>query len=135
MPLIRYDTGDLVIPSDASCSCGRVFSVVKAIRGRLSHMLTTSSGRTVGLTALARLFKNVLLRLKALPIQDCQFVYDEAGDIRLEVIPAVPTVHELKRDIQGIMREDFPEDMNVAVILKTEFSRTSSGKTVSLARS
>jgi len=135
MPLIRYDTGDLVVPSEAGCSCGRAFPVVEAIQGRLSHTFTTSTGRTVGLTALARLFKNVLMRLKELPIEDCQFVYNDNGGIQLQYIPDSSAPGDINEDIHAILRQEFPEDMQVGIVSKTEFGRTPSGKAISLARS
>ena len=33
MPLVRYDTGDVLIKSEASCSCGRAFPVIQSIDG------------------------------------------------------------------------------------------------------
>ena len=34
MPFIRYDTGDLCVPTDGYCPCGRTFSLVSRFEGR-----------------------------------------------------------------------------------------------------
>jgi len=44
MPLIRYETGDLVIPEKVSCSCGRNFPLVKNILGRPGQLLVHHDG-------------------------------------------------------------------------------------------
>jgi phenylacetate-CoA ligase len=51
MPLVRYRTGDLVIPGDegkkSACPCGRVFPTVTAVLGRQETVLTLPDGRIV----------------------------------------------------------------------------------------
>jgi len=48
MPLLRYRTGDRVIPgSGAPCACGRVFPTVKAVIGRQEKIVTLPDGRIV----------------------------------------------------------------------------------------
>lgn len=48
MPLIRYDTGDLVeLPSDMACECGLPFPVVKKIVGRSSDVIQLRDGRVL----------------------------------------------------------------------------------------
>jgi phenylacetate-CoA ligase len=44
MPLIRYDTGDLVIPSTEKCTCGRNFRLIQKIIGRSDQLLIHSDG-------------------------------------------------------------------------------------------
>lgn len=58
MPLIRYRTGDQVVPDGgASCSCGRGLPTVKSVVGRIDDMVITPEGTTVGPTALGLAFK------------------------------------------------------------------------------
>ena len=45
MPLIRYDVGDICIPTDELCSCGRGLPLIKHIEGRTDDFVTTPSGR------------------------------------------------------------------------------------------
>lgn len=55
MPLVRYRTGDTVIPGDTPCACGRVFPTVKAIVGRREKTVTLPDGRVVA--RLDRIFQ------------------------------------------------------------------------------
>lgn len=45
MPLIRYDIGDIGVPHDEQCSCGRGLPLMKLIEGRCDDFITLPSGR------------------------------------------------------------------------------------------
>jgi phenylacetate-CoA ligase len=47
MPLIRYEIGDLGVPSDEICSCGRSWPLIKRIEGRKFDFVTLESGRKI----------------------------------------------------------------------------------------
>jgi phenylacetate-CoA ligase len=55
MPLLRYRTGDTVIPGDGPCLCGRVFPTIKTVLGRQEKVITLSDGRMIG--RLDRIFQ------------------------------------------------------------------------------
>jgi phenylacetate-CoA ligase len=58
MPLVRYRTGDTVIPDTdgaAPCPCGRVFPTIRAVVGRQEKILTLPDGRIVA--RLDRIFQ------------------------------------------------------------------------------
>jgi phenylacetate-CoA ligase len=44
-PLIRYKIGDIAIPSDETCPCGRELSLLKSIEGRGKDFIVLKSGR------------------------------------------------------------------------------------------
>jgi phenylacetate-CoA ligase len=44
MPLIRYETGDLVVHDGSSCSCQRTLPLVQSVRGRQDEMLFHAKG-------------------------------------------------------------------------------------------
>jgi len=47
MPLIRYDIGDIGIPSDEKCACGVTLPVMKVIEGRKEDFIRTIQGKLV----------------------------------------------------------------------------------------
>jgi phenylacetate-CoA ligase len=55
MPLLRYRTGDTVIPGDGPCPCGRVFPTIKTVLGRQEKVITLPDGRMIG--RLDRIFQ------------------------------------------------------------------------------
>lgn len=55
MPLLRYRTGDTVVPGEGPCPCGRVFPTIKAVLGRQEKVITLPDGRLIG--RLDRIFQ------------------------------------------------------------------------------
>ncbi len=47
MPLIRYGLGDIGIPTDEKCSCGRNWPLIKSIEGRSDDYLILPSGKVI----------------------------------------------------------------------------------------
>lgn len=61
MPLVRYRTGDRVIPGGDPCPCGRVFPTVQAVLGRQERIVGLPDGRMVA--RLDRVFQGFDRRL------------------------------------------------------------------------
>lgn len=55
MPLLRYRTGDTVVPGEGPCPCGRVFPTIKTVLGRQEKVITLPDGRMIG--RLDRIFQ------------------------------------------------------------------------------
>jgi phenylacetate-CoA ligase len=81
MPLVRYRTGDTVIPGDGPCSCGRVFPTVKAVLGRQEKIVTLPDGRIIA--RLDRIFQGHDRHLV-----EGQVVYRGGGRFTLRVVAA-----------------------------------------------
>jgi phenylacetate-CoA ligase len=79
MPLLRYDTDDVGIPSSRKCSCGRQFKVVEKIIGRIDDLVITPDGRQVG--RLDPVFKGLGV------IRQAQIVQETLGRIRVRIVP------------------------------------------------
>jgi phenylacetate-coenzyme A ligase PaaK-like adenylate-forming protein len=79
MPLLRYDTGDLVIPSARVCICGRKFKVVDQIIGRMDDLVITPDGRRVG--RLDPVFKGLET------IRRAQIIQETLERIRVRIVP------------------------------------------------
>ncbi len=45
MPLIRYSIGDVAIPSDEKCNCGRGLKLMESVEGRKDSFIQTPSGK------------------------------------------------------------------------------------------
>jgi len=46
-PLLRYDTGDLAIPSDNRCQCGRTLPLIEKLMGRIDDYVTDAKGKEI----------------------------------------------------------------------------------------
>jgi phenylacetate-CoA ligase len=107
MPLLRYDTGDLAIPSDRKCKCGRHFKVVERIVGRLDDLVITPDGRRVG--RLDPVFKGLTT------VRQAQIIQESSTEIRVRVVPGEGFLpehldsirHELKKRLGGSIEYTF----------------------------
>jgi phenylacetate-CoA ligase len=122
MPLIRYDTGDIVVKADECCACGRAYPTVKSIYGRTGQMLRTPSGRHFGPTLLARIAK------AAHNILESQIIQDEIDHIILNYVPKDNFSAADMEEFQRHMVRHFPSDLKIEFKQVDRVERTKSGK-------
>jgi len=94
MPLIRYEIGDLVVPGDGSCPCGRSLPVLQRVAGRVADCIVSPEGYLVSGIAITD-------HLAAIPgIRQAQIVQEELSRLRVNVVPgpgfSQGTVNELR---------------------------------------
>lgn len=58
-PLIRYSVGDMVVPSDRRCSCGRSLPLIESIGGRAHAKIRTPSGGVIHGLFFSHLFDTI----------------------------------------------------------------------------
>lgn len=58
MPFIRYQTGDLGVPSDRHCECGRGLPLLESVDGRIQDALQTADGKIITGLFFAHLLKD-----------------------------------------------------------------------------
>ncbi|HEV8600336.1 MAG TPA: hypothetical protein VGQ69_13320 [Gemmatimonadales bacterium] len=120
MPLIRFATGDLAVPGEGPCACGRAFSVLQSIEGRRDDVLVTPEGRLVG--RLDPIFKKVE------SIYETRVVQDAPDHVRVEVVPVgvLPA-----RDADGLRKEleiRLGPAMRIDIVPVESIPRTQRGK-------
>jgi len=100
MPLIRYDTGDLGIPSDEKCSCGRNLSLIKEISGRTTDFLKLKSGKNIPF-----LFFNYTFEQFGPFIKGFQIIQKDWDNIVVNVVPtdrySSSSEEDLKKKLSG----------------------------------
>lgn len=77
MPLLRYDTGDIMTISGRQCTCGRKSPVVDSIDGRIESYIVTPSGRRLG--RLMTVFKDMTA------IREAQICQDQVDTITVKI--------------------------------------------------
>jgi len=64
MPFIRYAVGDVGVPSDEKCPCGRTFPLMKVVEGRKDSLLLLPDGRLLSpmvfRIAVSRFFEKIM---------------------------------------------------------------------------
>lgn len=133
MPLIRFDTGDLVRPGIQKCRCNRAFPTIERIVGREGDVLVTPSGRILGATALEAVMENVLFGMRHLRVLESQMIQESAGIMVLEYVPSSGFSSRDAERIRLLTAEHLPCDFNVKIRAVKCISRTASGRALSFA--
>jgi phenylacetate-CoA ligase len=133
MPLIRYDTGDLVVPRDTPCSCGRQYPCVDRIIGRENSVITTPSGRVFGPTIVECIMEFILHDLKSLPIVEAQMVLEQNFRLVLEYVSLRDLEPSEEKAIGELVAYHIPSDFSFQCERVCQIRKTVSGKALSLA--
>jgi len=81
MPFIRYKIGDIGVPSDEKCTCGRGFPLMERVLGRSLDMVVTSSGKYI--SGLA--FNTILLQFQ--DIKQYQLTQEDISQFTVQIVP------------------------------------------------
>lgn len=120
MPLIRYRVGDMAVPSDKPCSCGRAFPVVDKIVGRVDDILVTPDGGWVG--RLDPVFKGLH------GVREAQIIQEWITEVRVLVVPESDFSFEVKSLLVQNLKGRLGQRVRVRVEIVDAIPRTSSGK-------
>jgi phenylacetate-CoA ligase len=122
MPLIRYDTGDIVSLSRRPCPCGRQFTTVESIAGREGDVVRTASGREYGpaiLTYLVRGTRHIL---------ESRIVQDAPGHIAIEYVPTKEFTDTDLANFHKSIRSHLPRELSYTLQRVAGIERAPSGK-------
>jgi phenylacetate-CoA ligase len=120
MPLIRYRTGDLAVPGEGPCPCGRAFPVIQRIVGRLDDVVITPDGRRIG--RLDPVFKAVTA------LHAARIVQDRVDHVRVEVVVAGLLAERERVDLVHQLTLRLGPRMGIEVVVVPDIPRTGSGK-------
>ncbi len=122
MPLIRYQMGDLAVPSGKPCDCGRHFRTVEAIEGRMDDVIVTPSGRRVGRMGPA-------LHALGHAIRECQFVQEAPDRVVIRLVPTA--AYHRPKDPEALIaaaQARLGTDVSIAVEEVKSIEKTPGGK-------
>ena len=123
MPLIRYRIGDMGVPSDHICPCGRGLQLMERVTGRQADFLKRPDGSLVAGVSL------VERTLTAIPgIEQMQMVQDELRRVCVKVVKDNnfngASEHKLRSELQAVFGNEVTIEIRYVVVL----DQTRSGK-------
>lgn len=122
MPLVRYDTGDIVLRSEEKCLCGRSFPIIESIEGRLADSIKTPSGKELGPAILTHLLygtNNIL---------ESQLIQEQIGTLYIDYVPTKKFSEKDLDKFQALATEYIPDELSVVFREVNQIKRTKSGK-------
>jgi phenylacetate-CoA ligase len=121
MPFIRYRIGDVGIPTDEKCPCGRGLPLMKIIEGRTDDFMKLSSGNIIAPTIW-------IIILMHYDIENYKVIQEKKNEIRLLIVPGRNFTKESINNIRKEIIEVLKEEITLQIELVEEIPREKSGK-------
>ncbi|HEV3384279.1 MAG TPA: phenylacetate--CoA ligase family protein, partial [Gemmata sp.] len=102
MPLIRYRIGDVVVPSNRVCGCGRGLPLIERVEGREADYVLTPSGRLISGISLTENFALLIPGTAQI-----QIVQESLAELRIRMVPDEEFGAESYRKIADLVLETF----------------------------
>ena len=122
-PLIRYDIGDEIELSDATCSCGNNNPLVNEILGRSNDYLLSPEFGKINLGNISNTLKNVSGIIKMQVIQE----EINSIDIKICIDPNQYSINDEKIFLQN-WRERMGNQQNISISIVDNINNEKSGK-------
>ena len=119
-PLLRYEIGDLVVPEDSPCACGRPGRTVRNIDGRQEDYLTLPSGVRIG--RLDHIFKDMV------NVREAQFVQADRNVVTLRIARSAGYTDRDEQVLLDEIRQRIGTGLRVAVEYVDAIPRGPNGK-------
>jgi phenylacetate-coenzyme A ligase PaaK-like adenylate-forming protein len=123
MPLIRYQVGDVVIPSERTCPCGRGLPLIESVVGREADYVLTPTGALISGISLTDHFATEIRGASQV-----QIVQEKLTFLRLRMVPGEGFGPDSHQQIETLVRNTFGPQMRYEVELVDAIPQESSGK-------
>jgi phenylacetate-CoA ligase len=109
-PFIRYAVGDMAVPSQRACDCGRTYPLLERIAGRVADYLRTPEGEWVSGISLTENFATLIKGIKQI-----QIVQDREDHLILRVVFTESAGAGTEGEIGDHLRQRFGDRMKYTV--------------------
>ena len=86
MPLIRYRIGDVGVPSEETCSCGRGLPMMSSIEGRVSDFMAFYDKESGRVRPVGPIYPVVISAAMHLPIENCQVIQNALNRLVVAIV-------------------------------------------------
>lgn len=121
MPFIRYRTGDVAVPTERRCECGRGLPLLERVEGRSYDVVVTADGRSIG-----GFFWSWLSRLVP-GIRRFQVEQRDRGGVVFRIVPGPEWRDEHRNLLRKKIREEIGPEFRVDFRLVDEIPLTPAG--------
>jgi phenylacetate-CoA ligase len=122
MPLIRYEVGDVGVPSDETCHCGRGLPLMKVVEGRTDSFMQVPDGRIFS----PIIWTAVMRRIPG--VWQFKAIQEKKDLIRIMVVKAGEFSQMTIDQIEHAIKEVMGDDVNVETEIVDEIPKDKSGK-------
>jgi len=123
MPLVRYQVGDVVVPTDRRCACGRGLPLIDRVVGREADYVLTPGGMLISGISLTDHFATEIRGAAQV-----QIVQEKLTFLRLRMVAGAGFGPDSHRQIEALVRNTFGPQMGYEVELVDAIPQEASGK-------
>jgi phenylacetate-CoA ligase len=122
VPLLRYAIGDIVVPADGACPCGRSMPLIASVEGRVHDDILTPAGQVVHAMFFTHMFD-------AMPsVHQFRVVQENINSLRIEIRGSRGIAARDKDFIRSAGEQAMGSGVKVEVVEVGEMPVSSSGK-------
>lgn len=121
MPLIRYEIGDVGVPTDDECPCDRGLPLMKSIEGRISNYVKLHDDRFIPPLSFLDLDE-------VSGIRKFQIVQMNENHLQVKLVPNNTYTNETSTQVLCIIRSIVGNEVEVNIDLLEDIPRESTGK-------
>jgi phenylacetate-CoA ligase len=122
-PFIRLKTGDVAVHTTQKCDCGRNFSLLKNVEGRLQDFLVSKTKRIVPLIQVHHLVGSTSMNVK-----ESQLYQDTEGEVVLNIVKTKDYTERDTINIKNRFQKILGNDFNITFCFVDHIPRTRRGK-------
>jgi phenylacetate-CoA ligase len=123
MPLIRYQIGDVVVPTERVCACGRGLPLIERIEGREADYVLTPAGQLISGISLT---ENFALHIPG--TAQVQIVQESLTEFVIRIVPDEAFGDESRKKIAALVAGTFGPSVRFEVDLVDAIPQEPSGK-------
>jgi len=125
MPFIRYSVGDIGIPSDEKCSCGRGLPMMKVIEGRNNSLVRLPGGRMLPSLSFWSIMGMFSERDS---ISKFRVIQDKLEEIRIQIVPKGEFTGDTANLLVKHVAQSIGSEVNILIEPVDDIPRDKSGK-------
>jgi phenylacetate-CoA ligase len=123
MPLIRYEVGDVVVPSNRVCKCGRGLPLIERVEGREADYVVTPTGNLISGISLT---ENFAMHIPG--TAQVQIVQESITQIRIRLVADDSFGDSSRKKIAELVHDTFGDGVKHDVELVDAIPQEASGK-------
>jgi phenylacetate-CoA ligase len=121
-PFIRYKIGDMAVPSEKICSCGRGLPLLEKLQGRSFDIVTAPKGNRIAGTFWT-------LALRSVPgVNNFQVEQILLDKLTVRIVPGKDYSQASEKKIIELIQEKCGREMDINITCVDEIPLTKSGK-------
>ncbi len=122
MPIIRYELGDVCVPSADSCPCGRALPLMSVVEGRVDDLVRTPSGKIISPNSIT----NTLEALEG--INEFRVVQKSLDSMDVQLVKGRGFTMKVPNEVRQLLCELVGSDVAIHVVVVEQIPAEYTGK-------